>query len=312
MHNVVKKIAEEHLGKIDSVERQETGICNEVYFVKSKEEEYVVRMNKDAKQMRGSSIFIPKLAALGITVPKIIAERYKDGPEGYAYQIMERLPGTDLGNVIETLTEQELELIAKEIAKIFQKLKSIPTNDTFGFVLDESGGEFSNWEKWVESNLENAIQNASNTGLLADIEHLIDPVQSIVKLYSNYFKEVPSVTYYADIAGKNVLIENGIFTGLVDLDALAYGDPLEAVGRIYTSWYGEKYGSFYSKAVMNALNLDNEQKKAVKMYALLHRFSWMCENGVVFNANTNGTINSEKAKSDTESVTQLLAELKQA
>ena len=93
---------------------------------------------------------------------------------------------------------------------------------------------------------------------------------------------------------------------------MSYGDPLESVGRIYASWPGTRHGDLYSKTVMQELKLDDQQKAVVKVYARLHRFSWMCENGIVFNANTTGIVNREKVVRDYERLDRLLAEFNEA
>ncbi|PJE77246.1 hypothetical protein COV05_00130, partial [Candidatus Uhrbacteria bacterium CG10_big_fil_rev_8_21_14_0_10_48_16] len=292
-----------------SIERMKTGICNEVFAFKVEGESYILRMNNDISQMRGSSLFTPKLAALDIQVPRIIADEYNIEKEGYGYQIQERLPGTDLGNVIQDLAEDQLKKIAKEIASIFKKLSTLPTDGSYGLVLDENGAKFSSWKEWVYDDLDSAERHARSTGFISEIRDLIEQVRAVVQEYEEYFFSVPSTTYYGDIAGKNVLIEKGTFTGLVDLDALAYGDPLEAVGRIYTSWHGTEYGKIYSDAVMDELELTKEQRDIVRMYALFHRFAWMCENGVAFNANTSGIIDAEEATKDREKIQKLLEEI---
>ena len=69
------------------------------------------------------------------------------------------------------------------------------------------------------------------------------------------------------------MIHEGRFAGLVDLDSLAQGDPLEAIGRIKASWYGTHHGRVYADAVMDAQNLSHEQRNLVTLYALLNRAS---------------------------------------
>jgi hypothetical protein len=77
------------------------------------------------------------------------------------------------------------------------------------------------------------------------LQEILDKINSE---FEKYFKAVEPVTYYGDICAKNVMIHDGRFSGLVDLDILAQGDPLEAVGRIKASWYGTHYGRTYSDA----------------------------------------------------------------
>lgn len=308
LETTVRKIVSCHLGNIHSIERLRTGICNEVFAVNVDGAQYIVRMNKDVTQMRGGSLFIPKLAALGIPVPRMVAEEYDVSKMGFGYQILERLPGTDLGNVIKTLSEEQLVAVANDVASIFRRLRTIPTDGTYGLVMDEHGGKFSNWKDWIDDDLQTAARRAGETGFASQTAHLTETVHDTLRRYESYFMTVPSVTYYGDIAGKNVLVDGGKFSGLIDLDALHYGDWLEAVGRIRASWYGTDYGEFYTNAIMDALNLSEEQRAMVRVYSLHHRYVWMCDNGVKFNENTQGGIDQEKARLDEQVVNGLLEE----
>lgn len=308
LEETVRNISNKHIGEATTIERLRTGICNEVFAVSVGDAEYIVRINKNVAEMHGSSVFIPKLAELGIVVPRIIAEDYDVARMGFGYQILERLPGTDLGNVVEILSDEQLEKVAKSVADIFVKLRVLPTDGSYGLVMDEHGGKFSNWKEWVDDDLQTAEARGKETGFIDQVFHLREPVLNIIRRYDEYFKMVPSVAYYGDIAGKNVLVDNGAFSGLVDLDALAYGDWLEAVGRIRASWYGTSYGETYTNAVIEALNLTNEQRAVVRMYTLHHRYVWMCENGVKFNENTTGIIDQEKAARDMDIVERLIQE----
>jgi hypothetical protein len=128
--------------------------------------------------------------------------------------------------------------------------------------------------------------------------------------YEAYFDSVGSQLYFGDICAKNVMVYEGRFNGLVDLDALAQGDYLEAIGRIKASWYGTPHGEIYTEALMDEESLEEEQRKIVTMYALLNRLFWACENGVQFNNNTSTNVDWEKAKKDKEVIEMILTELK--
>ena len=47
-----------------------------------------------------------------------------------------------------------------------------------------------------------------------------------------------------------MLVHNGKFVAIVDLDTVAYGDPLEGIGRIEASWYATENGKVYTEAVL--------------------------------------------------------------
>jgi hypothetical protein len=106
------------------------------------------------------------------------------------------------------------------------------------------------------------------------------------------------------------MIDNGRFSGLVDLDALAQGDPLEAIGRIKASWYGTHHGRVYTDAVMDAQRLDADNRRIVTMYALHNRILWTMENGIQFNQNTSAQVDRDREQQDKQIVRLLYKELR--
>lgn len=118
-----------------SVMRIAIGICNKVYNVGLNEIEVIVRLSPVDKFLMGSHDHIPKFKALGIKVPDILFEDYKKILIPFSYQIQNKIEGKDLGNVIETLTDEQLRKLAKEIAVIFQKVKTLPANNQFGGIV---------------------------------------------------------------------------------------------------------------------------------------------------------------------------------
>jgi hypothetical protein len=98
--------------------------------------------------------------------------------------------------------------------------------------------------------------------------------------------------------------------GLIDLDSLARGDPLEAIGRIKASWYGTHYGQVYADAIMDSLQLSDEHRRIVTMYAVLNRTFWTFENGIQFNQNTSPIVDREREIEDKHAVRAMYAELR--
>lgn len=305
----VKKIIQKHFDTSPkSIIRMTTGICNEVYKVTLKDKEVIVRLSPENKFLMGSYINIPRFKKLGIHVPTILAEDYSKMFVPYSYQIQTIIEGQDLGEVIETLTDPHLKELAKEVASIFKKVRTLPASEKFGVVW---GGENEFSDTWTERMrlwIEESKERGRKTGVMD--EALFALAESLYSEYEGYFDSVKPVTYYGDICSKNLMIEKGVFSGLVDLDGLTQGDPLESVGRIKTSWHGTRHGELYTKTVMDELGLNEEQRKMVIVYALLNRIAWACENGIQFNQNTKPTVDLEKDKRSKEMIRALYQELK--
>lgn len=295
---MIHLITEKEFNQIPQyIDRIAIGICNEVYRVGLKELEVIARLSPQDRFLMGSHDHIPKFKALGIRVPDILAEDYSKNLVPYSYQVLSKIQGEDLGQVIETLSDQQLQDLAKEVASIFEKVETIPSSDKFGVIWGGGDDEISDtWAERMEIWVEESKQRGLSTGVMNN--EIAEIAENVYKRYQSYFSSIKPKTYYGDICSKNIMISNGIFSGLVDLDGLTQGDPLEAIGRIKLSWYGTRHGDIYSTAIMHELGLNQEQTHLATMYALLNQISWACENGIQFNQNTKSKVDEEKKRRD--------------
>lgn len=255
-----------------------------------------MRLSPVDKHLRGSSINIPRFKKLGIVVPDILAEDYSKTLIPYSYQIQTKLPGSDLGKVIETLTDDQLVALAGEVTQIIKKVQTITPSDKFGVVWGGENDFSDSWTQRMRIWIDESRELGTKTGIMDDAT--VELAEKIYTTYKSYFDSVKPVTYYGDICSKNILVHNGVFSGLVDLDGLTQGDPLESIGRIKTSWYSTHYGDTYTGAIMNGLNLTLVQREMVTVHAILNRIAWSCENGVQYNLNTKPVVDRDRERKD--------------
>ncbi len=291
------------------VARMSNGICNEVYLARINDKDVIVRLHAEERYLLGSHNHIPIFKSKGIIVPDILVEDYSKYDIPYAYQVLSKLEGQDIHQVIHTLSDDQLRAIAKEISNVFQQLKDVPNNGKFGVLWGDDRDLVDSWAAEVRRMSDVVLGWGRKTGVLSD--GLQNILEWINKEYADYFESVKPLTYFGDICAKNVMINEGKFSGLVDLDALAQGDRLEAIGRIKASWYGTHYGKVYTEAIMNEEQLGTQQRKLVTMYALLNRTYWTFENGIQFNQNTKAEVDWEKDKENKAVVQTLFNELQE-
>jgi aminoglycoside phosphotransferase (APT) family kinase protein len=309
LSNLVATIVSTDLGETPLVvRRMTTGACNEVYCVELPSRSVVVRMNADDRYLKGSERNIPLFRSLGIKVPEIIASDYSKAVVPYCYQIQSCLRGTDLGNVIRQLTEQQLTSIATNVVEIFHKLRHVATNGKYGYISGDDTVCRESWSEVIGDMIaEIDRRNAANSMVGSELMHLM---RRIFSEYEAYFHSVPSTCFYDDVSSKNVLVDDGRFTGIVDLDVVAYGDPLEALGRIKACWFGSSYGKTYLSAIERGLDLIDRQRKVVTMYAVLHRVCWLSEKGIQWNRNTSKTIDVGAVERDLAMIHALNTEMR--
>ncbi|HEY1074876.1 MAG TPA: aminoglycoside phosphotransferase family protein [Patescibacteria group bacterium] len=306
MHDeLIFKIINRHFHTQPSVvTRKTTGLCNEVYEAKLPDQSVIVRIGVTNNNLLGSSKYIPMFQQQGINVPELLAEDYTGTFIPYPYHVLSMLEGQDLPDVIAELNHDQLTNLAHEIAHIVKTLEKLPTNGKFGWVGADELHLVDSLTIEIENELQRANERMRQTGIFD--EDLWQKVNDIFQSNKTYFDNAKSLFYYDDLNSKNVMIHAGKFNGLVDLDGVKYGDPIQSIGAIRANWPGTEYGDFYTEQVMKALDLTNEQKRLVDVYAVIHRYSWMSENGIQFNANTQAAVNQDKLARDKEIISFLV------
>jgi aminoglycoside phosphotransferase (APT) family kinase protein len=300
---VIQTIVRKELNEdVTAVTRMTTGLCNEVYSVQTPQRSFIIRLNIDGSKMIGSETHIPLLLSKGIIVPHIIASDYTKSSVPFAYQIQTKLDGQDIGQVISSLSTPQLVNIAKHVAEISKKLSTIPTTGKYGWI---GGGGFlcDSWTCIMQKIINDIIERNNKTFVVGNF---ISIAQKIVEHFREYFENVPSVFYYDDMCTKNLLVYEGKFSGIVDLDTMAHGDPLEGIGRILASWFGTNYGKVYSDAVIEEMELNEKQKEMVIVYAVLNRIYWLSEHGIQWNENTSLVVDERAVEKDKKIINELV------
>ena len=300
----IQAIGKKHFGGAPlKILRKTIGICNEVYELGYLTESFILRMNREKEWIYGSHQFLPLFQKLEIKTPTIIAEDYTKTEFPFCYQIQNKLEGEDLLLVFETLSTVQLKSIAQEISLVFDKFNTLPFEQSFGGLRGENEDHISDLFTIIEER-KNGILQRNQTSNVID-EELEGILHELVEKHKSYFLSVRPKLYFDDMSSKNVMIYNGQFNGLVDLDFLSKGDYLEGIGAIMAVWWGSEAGDLYVNEIIERQNLNILQRKMVKVYAILHLLLWTSEAGVQFNSNTSSEINWERVARNKEKIMRL-------
>lgn len=286
----IQEIGKKEFGEIPvEIERKTIGICNEVYELTYPNESYILRMNQEKEWIYGTHKFLPLFQILQIKTPEILSEDYSKTAFPFCYQILTKLEGKDMGLVIDGLSRPELTKIAEEISSIFDKFNALPTAPSFGGLTGLNESHCDNYLESLVDKKEDVIRRTAATRVLN--QEVIDIYDVLLNKYKDYFLNKRPTFYYDDICTKNVMIHEGKFNGLVDLDFLLKGDYLEAIGRMRACWHGQEAGEYYIKEMVRLQQLDDLEKEMVNVYAIFNLIGWTSEAGVKFNENTTDEIN---------------------
>jgi hypothetical protein len=298
MENIIKEITLNHFHEVPlNIEKMTTGLINEVYKLTLSNQIVILRMNKRQTNMIGTEHNIPVFQNVGINVPSLLYSDYSKSNFSYAYQFLTFIEGEDLGKVIERLSDFQLVSLASDISTLIDRIETTPSINKYGLLCEGNIESMAqSWIDYIETYIKEASERARESNLIE--KEIIEFALGLTKRFERYFNTIKPLPYYEDMCSKNVIVLNGKFVGLVDLDYISYGDYLDAFGRIYASWFDKEYGKKYLSYLFIERKLTEEHKKMVSVYGFIHKFSWTSENGIIFNSNTTSDINLEKVKND--------------
>lgn len=287
------------------IQKMSMGICNEVYSVTVGENEVIIRLSLYSEFLKWSKKHIPILKEIWINVPNIIAEEYDKKYVKYMFQILDKIRGRDIDYVISNLSDLEIDKISTEISNIFDKVKTIKGKNGFWLTYWYHDELKTSRMDWIEDWIKDIIKRGRQTWLINDKIELI--IRNLVIDNQDYLNKVSQTTYLCDINAKNVMIHEGQFIGIVDVDRMMQWDFLEWIGRIKASWPWTVYGEKYTKAIVGKQLLSKAQKRIVTLYALINRISWAFENWIKCNENTTNIVDRQRYDYDMM-IIQLLIE----
>ena len=215
---------------------------------------------------------------------------------GYGFAIYSRLPGSDLEDVYDQLSEAQLKDIAKGVADAQKTVSHL--DRTF---FNDSGS----WEEFLVRILDRS-RKGMLVNMIFDLSYLNEG-ENLIQRNRSYFSSISPVPFLYDLSVRNVIIHSGRISGIIDIDEVSYGDPLLAIGRgkMLLLWMNRKLDLVTHW--IEYIGLDLQQRQAVDTYALLYCIRYMGTLGSTLNGNPN--IQTDVSKSgDLLKVTDALLE----
>jgi aminoglycoside phosphotransferase (APT) family kinase protein len=222
----------------------------------------VVKVNRDATVLRGSADNLAALAGVGIPSPRLLAY---DEVASVGVLVMERLPGRDLGAVVDGMSAGQLSALAEEVIDIEMRARSLPPKDGCGFVAVSQPATRSwmdvvvrpNGYRWAEP-------------IPRDTVALKQRLDEAVDAAGGYLSTVTGTCFLDDLTTKNVLIDDGRLSGVVDFDVVCYGDPLFHIGLTAAAIDANHPGSgFYVAELIRVAELSDAEVAVVDLYRAL-------------------------------------------
>jgi aminoglycoside phosphotransferase (APT) family kinase protein len=228
--------------------------------------------------MAGAAQCSDLLRPLGVPLPEILA---RGEAEGLLYLVLERLPGTDLGHVITLLTPEQRRAIACEIARIQDVVASLPAANRYGYAVRPEHAPHGTWTAALHAMLDRSGRRIEQAGVV-DPE-CVARVRAAVERAQGMLDRKRPRCFLHDTTTKNVIVNEGRLTGIVDVDDFCFGDPLLAPALTLTSLLQAQRPIDYVLAWVEAARLSFGDP--LLLYVAIFCVDFLAEIGHSFNGN---------------------------
>jgi len=229
--------------------------------------------------MAGALRLSHRLRPRGVPLPEIIAEELT---HPFSHLVLERLPGTDLGDVIRRLSSSSLEIIAARVAQAQRITAKTASDGRYGYAVDPQNAPRERWSEVLEDNLTRSRKRIAAAKLFS--QDAVDAVGRLVSAARAQLDALPPIPFLHDTTTKNVIVTPvGSFSGIVDVDDLCFGDPRYVVALTLASLTVSGGPIHYVDAWMRPA--DHRDDRIFRLYVVLFIVDFMSEHGQAFNGN---------------------------
>jgi aminoglycoside phosphotransferase (APT) family kinase protein len=282
---VAADIIAKHKGrKIANVRRFPTGLCHHVFDVVDEAGDcWAVRIGtpESKEYLEGSLFWFELLKPLGVP----LADQHYSSLKGpIPYVVVERLPGRDLGDVYPDLSEKQKREIAGRMVEIQVKTARLPEAGGYGFAFSYEDKKLAVMKSWIDvvmSHLWNSRERIEGVGV-CDPSH-VDRVTEKAGRFYGHFDAVEPKAFLDDITTKNVIVDEGALSGIVDVDEVCFGDPLLTIALTNMSLISQSYETDYIDYWCEAAGVREQQLDVLRFYTALFCVAFMSEVGQKFN-----------------------------
>ena len=268
------------------VERFPTGLAHYVYDVALVSgRRVVVRLTRPewSASFRGAVYWYERLRPLGVPLPELFYADIEGTTAGFPALVMDRLPGTDLGNVYPSLRGDQRRRLAQEIVAIQRRVASLPAGPGFGYAFsyEDIRAFRSTWKEVLLASLESIRDAFADRGPVDP--RVVDRVCAAVDAHGAYLAAVRPRPFLDDMTTKNVIVADGRLSGIVDVDCVTFGDALLTPALTRMALLARDYETDYVDHWMDALGATAEQRRMLTLYTACHCVTFLWEIGQPFN-----------------------------
>ncbi len=280
---ILTEVMGEH---VEYIERFTTGLAHYVYDARLSDQRcFVVRLTPPAQagEFAGALYWYERLKPLGIPLPELLYEDVGGTQHGVPVMIMERLSGTDLGHVYSSLSDGQKRRLSAWVIDLQRRTAKLPQGPGFGYALSyDDPALLPTWGDVLLGSLERSRSRIESVGVV-DVE-VVERVATRLDQFDAYLSRIEPIPFLHDTTTKNVIIDAGEPTGIVDVDSICFGDPLFTPALTRMALLAHGHDTAYVNHWERHLSLTPDQRRASLLYTAIHCVAFLSELGQSFNA----------------------------
>jgi len=271
---------------VRKVRRFAGGMCHHVFDVTLRDGgQLVVRVARPGNErlLQGAVHWHGRLQTAGVPVARILHADFERRDFPFAYLVLERLAGTDLGDTYPRLAAAAKRGLAGRMVELQRAAAGMPEGECFGAALSyDEPGPHRSWNAAVAAQIAICRERIGDQSPLTAAE-LADLERSASRLKTS-LRRVKARPFLDDLTTKNVIVtSDGRLSGVVDFDTVSFGDGLYALGLTRAAFARLGYDSIYTRAWEDALRLDDRARARLALYTALFAAVILSEHGHRFN-----------------------------
>lgn len=278
---VAAEIARSVLGRAAlRASRFPTGTGNFVFDVTMSDgDRVVVRAAKSdgIAGLRGAVHWSVTLRPLGIPLPSLLYADLGMKSFPFPFVVLERFPGTDLGDVYTTISPAEKRALASSLVGYQRRVGQMPLGLGYGYAVGHDGVfPHATWPDAIRALLGRSRRRIAANGITNPAH--VERVNNAMTSFLPDLTAIAPVPFLHDITTKKVIVHGGRLSGIVDVDDLCFGDPLLTVALTRMALLARGWDTDYIDYWCDAATIDRSSRR-LDLYTAVIAVAFLSEVG---------------------------------
>jgi phosphotransferase family enzyme len=215
------------------------------------------------------------LRGLGLPVPSVLHADLTRSRYPFAYVMTDTFPGRDLGFALADMTAAQMTRLAKQVVGFERQASGLPQGLGYGFMPIGAPGGHGCWIDAVRADrraIGDAVDGPAGPSRDLELADLLADVWSALDRSSARLDAIEPICFLDDLTTKNVIVHDGILSGVVDFDVVCYGDPMYWLALTQVAILSDvgAAGQFYVDELIRLWDPSAFEHANLALYSALH------------------------------------------